>query len=312
MSSHEKQQLVQRYNRISNIRGYSDLALHWGAIVLIFWVIYYSQSILVGIAALPLIAGLQNSLASLAHETFHQKVFTSRRMNTFVGSFFYSYPLGVPYESYRRRHLEHHRKVGQLDDPDWGNYQGRQFDSRTEVYRFFVSKLFGAYLLVNVLAAVGGKKPPLLEGKRDKSPVMEVVRLCLTQLTLFALVTYFFTWWMYIIFWLLPVVTITSFLIGTRAYLEHNDPDESSDVDVRLFDYDPGWLQHFFISPCHFHLHAIHHAFPAVPHYRLKAMKKELDERDIHYPCQNRGSYLQAFVTQVAKLPARPHGSPSG
>ena len=306
MSSNEKQKIVQQYNRVSNVRGFLDLAVHWGSIVLIFSAIYHSQSVLIGIIALPIIAGLQNSLGSLAHETFHHKVFTARTLNTFVGRFFYSYPLGVPYESYRRRHLDHHRKVGQRDDPDWGNYQGSQFESRSDVYRFFTSKLFGAYLLVNVLATIGGKQPPLLEGNRDKSPVTDVAFLVLTQLILFALVAIFFTWWMYIVFWLVPVVTLTSFLIGMRAYLEHNDPNGDSGIDGRLFDYSPGALEHFLVSPCHFHLHAIHHAFPAVPHYRLESMKKELGQYGISYPCQNRSGYVQSFFTQLKKLPTRP------
>ena len=294
-------QLVLAYSRISNVRGLVDLALHWGSIILVLYAVYYFQSILLAMVAFPLIAGLQNSLASLAHETFHCKAFTSRKLNSIVGSFLYSYPLGVPYQSYRKRHLEHHREVGYRSDPDWDNYQGPQFGSTARIYRFFISKLFGAYLFVNVFTLLGGEKPPILSEGQQEETTREVIYLALTQLALFALFALFLSWWMYVVLWLLPLVTLTSFLIGTRAYLEHNDPDEDSGVDVRLFDYSPGWLQHFFISPCHFHLHAVHHAFPAVPHYRLDAMKAQLAQRDIAYPGQDRPGYIQVFFSQARK-----------
>lgn len=302
VSSTDKQQLLQAYNSVSNIRGLCDLVLHWGAIILVFSAVYYTESIFLGCLAIPIIAGLQNSLASLAHETFHYKVFTSRRLNSLVGGFLYSYPLGLPFESYRKRHLEHHRNVGYRNDPDWGNYQGRQFESVSAVYRFFIGKLLGAYLFINVYTLLSGKNPPILMEGQTESPTRDLAYLAVTQLALLALVSLFFSWWMYFVFWLLPLVTLTAFLIGVRAYLEHNDPDEDSGVDVRLFDYRPNWLEHFLISPCHFHLHAIHHAFPAVPHYRLYAMKAELGERGISYPCQDRPGYVQCFFAQLKKL----------
>lgn len=302
LDSSEKQQLLQVYNRISNLRGFFDLVLHWGAIILVFYAVHTTQSIPVGILAILIIAGLQNSLASLAHETFHNKVFTSRKLNTLVGSFLYSYPLGIPYENYRKRHLEHHREVGYPSDPDWGNYQGPQFGSVAAVYRFFIARLFGAYLFVNAFSILSGRNPPILLEKQEQSPNRDLALLALTQVVLFALVAVAFAWWMYFIFWILPLVTLTSFLIGVRAYLEHNDPDEESGLAVRLFDYSPNWLEHFLISPCHFHLHAIHHAFPAVPHYRLGAMKAELAAREIAYPCQDRAGYIRCFFAQVRKL----------
>ncbi len=302
MSAVEKQQIIQAYNRISNWRGFLDLAVHWGAILLVFYAVYHTQSILLAILAMLIIAGLQNSLASLGHETFHYKVFTTRRLNSIVGGFFYSYPLGVPYQNYRQRHLEHHRSVGTRVDPDWGNYQGRQYESAPAVYRFFLGKLFGAFLVVNILALVTRKTPPMLMEKQDESPAREFALVAVTQLVLFALISVCFSWWMYFVFWLLPLFTLTSTLIGVRAWLEHNDPDEESGPDVRLFDYHPNWLEHFLISPCHFHLHAIHHAFPAVPHYRLAALKRELAEKQISYPCQDRPGYIRSLFSQLAKI----------
>ena len=302
MSSVEKQQVIQTYNSISNWRGLLDLAVHWGAIILVFCAVYYTQNILVAFLSFLIIAGLQNSLASLAHETFHYKVFTTRKLNSFVGGFLYSYPLGVPYQSYRKRHLEHHRNVGNRSDPDWGNYQGPQYESASAVYKFFLRKLLGAYMFANVFSLLTRKNPPMLMEQQAESPVKDFVYLAVSQLVFCALISVFFSWWMYFVFWLFPTFTLTSFLIGVRAYLEHNDPDEESGVDVRLFDYQPNWLEHFFISPCHFHLHAIHHAFPAVPHYRLATLKRELAGKGIAYPCQDRPGYIQCFFTQVKKL----------
>lgn len=309
VKSAEKQQLLQAYSHISNMRGLFDLVLHWGAILLVFFAIDSAQSVLVGVLGILVIPGLQSSLASLAHETFHHKVFTSRKLNALIGGFLYSYPVGLPYENYRKRHLQHHRDIGYRSDPDWGNYQGPQFESAQAVYKFFVAKLFGAYLFVNAFNLLSGKNPPILLEKEEESSVRDLAFLALTQLTLFVLIAVFFSWWMYFVVWLLPLVTLTAFFIGARAYLEHNDPDEDSGVDARLFDYRPNWLEHFLISPCHFHLHALHHAFPAVPHYRLNAMKFELGQRGITYPGQDRAGYIRCFFSHVRKLGKQP-GAP--
>ncbi|MCB1690582.1 MAG: fatty acid desaturase, partial [Halioglobus sp.] len=182
------------------------------------------------------------------------------------------------------------------------NYQGRHYEAASSVYRYFLGKLFGLYIFGSIYALLSPKHSPAVQEAQEDNAAQEVVYLVLTQLVLLALISVFFSWWMYVVFWLFPLFTLTSTLIGVRAYLEHNDPDEESGADVRLFDYNPNWLEHFLISPCHFHLHAIHHAFPAVPHYRLAALKRELAEKDIAYPCQDRPGYIQCFFLQVKKL----------
>ncbi len=302
MSHTEEKALVRRYNAISNLRGATDLALHWGAIVFLFWAVHSTQSVVVGIVAALFIAGLQNSLASLAHEACHYKIFTPRGLNSIVGGFLYSYPLGLPYISYRKRHLEHHRMVGDPGDPDWDNYQGPQFASKGRVYTFYVMRILGAYLVVNVLTVLSGRRPPVLQDHKRDNPTRDLVYLALTQAALFGLIAFAFSWWMYFALWLLPLVTLTSFLVGFRAFLEHNHPDETSGVEERLFDYNPNFVEAFFFSPCNFHLHAIHHAYPAVPHYRLRRMKGELAEKGIAYPCEDRPGFVTTFFRQVNKL----------
>lgn len=303
MTQSEEQALVSKYNDISNLRGVADLTFHWGLIGLMFWWVHTTQSILVGLVALVVIASLQNGLASMAHEAFHFKVFKTKRLNSLAGSYLCSYPLGLPYETYRKRHLDHHRKVGQADDPDWGNYQGEQFESAAAVYRFYLGKLLGTYLVVNVLSTLSGNKPPVLETSSSADSSSDVVSLGMTQAVLFTLIAVLFDWWLYFLLWALPIITVTSFLISFRAWLEHNHSDENSEMGQRLFDYKPNALEHFMVSPCHFHLHAIHHAYPAVPHYRLKAMKREMADRGISYPCIDREGYLKAFREKVSALP---------
>ncbi len=303
MSKTEERALVQHYNAISNVRGLTDLLLHWGAIIFLFWAVHTTQSVWVGIIAFILIAPLQNALASLAHEAYHYKIFTSKPLNTFVGGFLYNYPLGLPYISYRKRHMEHHRRVGNTDDPDWGNYQGPQFESKGRLYAFYTMRVFGAYLVVNVLTVLSGKRPPVLQDHKQEDPTRDLLYLAITQATLFGLIALFFSWWMYFVFWALPLVTLTSFLVGFRAYLEHNHPDGAdADIADRLFDYHPNAIEHFFLSPCNFHLHAIHHAYPAVPHYRLLEMKRELGEKGIAYPCEDRPSFVTTFFRKANTL----------
>ena len=61
--------------------------------------------------------------ASLGHEAVHRTLFTNKKVNDFVGRWILSYPSWVPFELYRRAHIDHHRDELGPKEPDMALYR---------------------------------------------------------------------------------------------------------------------------------------------------------------------------------------------
>ena len=118
------------------------------------------------------------------------------------------------------------------------------------------------------------------------------------------LFTLFGHWWEYIALWLLPLVSVASFLVSYRALVEHVHPDADAGPHERLYDFAAGLWERLLVSPFLFHLHALHHAYPSVPHYRLKTLRTELREGGYSYPARERPGYLRSYLLYRAELRA--------
>ena len=301
------QQLTDLH-RASSARAALDLALHWGGILLVVALAHHFQHWTGYGLAVLLIAGFQNSLVSLAHEAWHNKTFGAAALNHFVGAWLYAYPVGLTYYNDMYRHLEHHRLIGKVEDPDWINYSNTHFESRRATRRFLIGKLFGMHLVTTLTQYLIRGKPKIhldTESKKRSVPIKrELASLFVVQVILFTAFALLGAWWEYFLLWILPLSTFTSFFIATRALLEHAHAEAPSEPEERLFDFAPSPLGHFFFSPRHFHLHALHHKYPSAPHYRLPELKREIrSDAELGYPGAQRGGYLQAFREYLASLP---------
>lgn len=292
------------YLDVSNGRALLDLILHWGGIVLLFALAHALNHPLAYLVAVVVMAGFQNGLISLMHEAVHAKCFRPRWLNQRIGRWVYGYPVGLPFHHDTVRHLLHHRLVGAREDPDWPNYQGDQYATAGSTLRFLSGKLVGTNLFANLLSFATRGRPRIAVSQADDgwapSGLSELAGIFAVQLTLFSAVALLGRWWEYLLLWILPLATVTSFLIGVRAFIEHTHLREPVEPEARLSDFAAGPLGRFFISPCNFHLHALHHAYPAVPHYRLRALKAALCRRDgLGYAGSQKPGYGRALAEHL-------------
>ena len=289
---------VAELSRASNARACVDLALHLAAIVGVVLLAHAAEHWLVYLFAAIAIGGLQNRQLSLAHEAWHRKAFTPVRLNQLVGAWCYSYPLGVPFLADQTRHLAHHRLLGKLDDPDRPDYERPSFRTRSGLLLFLLAQLAGAKVVQRVLSI--GK----VSGAQSKAPTapMELLGIAASQAVLLLLFTLFGHWWEYFVLWAFPLVTVASLLISFRALIEHVHPDVDADPHARLYDFSASAAERLFVSPFLFHLHALHHAYPSVPHYRLKALQSDLREGGKTYPVQKRPGYLRSYLLYLDQL----------
>lgn len=296
-----------RFSRVSNVRGLVDAGAYWASILLIFSLAHAWGHWLGYALAVVLMAGLQHALINLQHDAWHRLCFTSKRLNDFVAAWLYAYSVGMPYYHERRRHLAHHRRVGHEDDPDWVNYTNEDRVPASRLWRFLVGRLCGSLLcdvagsvLLRRQARVGDLEHPA----REPSLLAEYFRVVVAQGVLLAGFAMLGSWWEYFVLWALPLATVTSACVSLRAFLEHAHPSDHPQPEDRLYDFRPTWAERFFVSPCHFNYHALHHAFPTIPHGQLPRAHRDVPLNRVEYPGRQRGSYGRFMLSHLRGLAA--------
>lgn len=298
---------LRRLSRVSNARSARDILTTWGVIVAALaaadavgtWWAYAGAALIV--------SSRQVALANLAHEAWHGLCFVPRSLNNAAGAWLYAYPVGIPFNYDRRRHLAHHQRVGLRDDPDWVNYSNDGRDTPGRLIAFLAGRLLGTLLVSTIWSIVVRRQPRVVfaNGERDAPPRGEWLRLAACQAMLAAAGTLWLGIWAYPLLWLLPLSTVTAFCTVVRAFVEHHTEDDAAPAGQRLRDYAPGPLEAAWFSPCHFNYHALHHACPSIPHYRLPEAKASAASAG-EYPFAVAPGYLRSLVDLLRRLPSQP------
>ena len=82
---------------------------------------------------------------------------------------------------------------------------------------------------------------------------------------------------MYLLLWILPILTVSRFLMGVRSIGEHAEHSEIDDPEQRFLNsIYCNAVEQFFFSPLSFNFHAEHHLFPNIPTWRLPEISARL------------------------------------
>jgi fatty acid desaturase len=194
--------------------------------------------------------------------------------------------------TYRVIHRLHHNNLyGELD-PDTALHGGYP-RGRSYLVKKLLKDLSGltawktyAYFLVGAPAlntATNVAVRPLddtseklrSEARRDRNTVIAVQILLLI---LFAWSGYLVE---YLVLWILPLVTVVQAILRLRAIAEHGaTTDFSSPLTAARTNTAPAWLE-WLIFPHHVNYHIEHHLYASVPHYRLKRLHREMQQRGL-------------------------------
>jgi fatty acid desaturase len=228
-----------------------------------------------------------------------------------VGAWIYAYPIGILYHHDRNRHLRHHREVGHDHDPDWVNYTSRQRETPGRMLLYLSSLLFGRLAFSTLVSFARRGRPrigvPASHGGANELDhpgiAGESLRMLLCQAALFGGLTLSTgLWWAYPVFWVLPLATFAGFFANFRALIEHVSIRENVPPESRLRDIEAGVTERIFISPSHFNYHALHHAHPSIPHYRLTDAKAVYIERSGSYPFLVQKGYVKSLWSLLRDL----------
>jgi len=282
----------------SDIKAFRVVALCWLSIIgvyamaalLPFWPVY--------IIAVFLMAGRQQGIAAIMHESGHSTLFATKRYNKFVSVWLSSPFLLMDGPSYSKQHLEHHRNAGTAADPDLPNYKNYPISKKSMVRKFSRDLLGITGIKANLYYFVSGKDL-LTRQKRAKG---QLLRSVFVNGLMFSALWLMGIGYLYAI-WVVSYLTVYMAIIRMRQIAEHAGVKDLNHLEPKYNtrSLPRGLWGLLFISPTDgLSYHCEHHLSMAAPTYNLKALHKLLKAKgyydDIDIPNNYLGVFKQALI----------------
>lgn len=219
------------------------------------------------ILASMLLAGRALGFAILNHDAAHQNFFTSRKVNQWMGKWIFGALPNVPYEAYRRGHLEHHRAAGTEADPDLA-FVDAYPATRASLFRKLLRDVSG----LNGVKGIIYQFQPTDKGALY--PFFLMHGLIIATLWAFGVPEVYACWWLGQLF-------VFPLILRLRVMGEHGGVPDHFDRDPRRYTATTlaGPLARLLVAPNFVNYHVEHHMAATVPGYKLPALHKLLRER---------------------------------
>ena len=222
--------------------------------------------------------------SSLQHECLHGHPFIAQRWNDFL----VAVPLGiyVPYHRFKESHMKHHhdsKLTDPYEDPEsWYKtpQQWQKLSAFSQKLLKLNNTLIGRVVLGPIIGLAG-----FIRAELKQPHTYHVWAKHLLAVVLLLLAVSFFTD-------LAPLNYLFAAYVGyslltIRTFLEHQ-ADENARARTVLIE-DSGLLSKLFLNN---NLHAVHHAYPLLPWYKLPNIYKKNRQRFI---ALNHGYYFQSY-----------------
>ena len=247
--------------------------------------------------AAVVISSRQQALLNVEHDALHSALLRSRRANDIVGNLAAAAACGSGFRSTRGHHLRHHRRLNTPDDPDGYMHQGGRLDRRAGLARHLAEGFTGVYVVRLLRMRTTWDVAPEAQ-RRDKRDV------ALMQLVLWGTSTLLTAWWVYLVLWLVPLLTLTAGCVIVRNYVDHAlAGDELEMFPERRVSVLPNVVEGAILSPFGMHHHAEHHLFPWLPARRLPEARRRLDAMPESPRRLTHRSYVATVVRHLRALP---------
>lgn len=258
---------LEALNRRSSSAFVFELLTAWTVIAAAIAAATIAQHWWVSVAAIVVVATRQGVLALLIHEQAHCLAFRSRPGDVFV-NLVAAYPLlVVTVEDYAQVHLAHHRFFFTEKDPDLLRKSGPEWTCpmpRRQLLQLLLTDLFG----LNLITLIKGKRPA--EGATTSRRPRQIpgwVRPAYF-VALVALLTGTGAWMTFLLYWVVPLLTVFQVVVRIGALCEHQYiPGEGVIETSPLIEVS--WWEQLILPNLNFNLHAYHHWFPGIPFHLL-------------------------------------------
>ena len=276
----------------------AELALVWLSVAGLIAAGVYFDNLAVTLLCAFLVATRQMVLALLLHEQVHRLGLRSKYADWII-NVFAVFPLFVTtVEDYAKVHLSHHKYCFTKDDPDFIRKSGAEW-----TYPMKPRQLLGIVLRdltgMNVLRLIRGKKAHATAEFTRRHPTPKWLRIGFFA-AVAALLTVLGGWTVFLVYWVLPLLTVTQVMVRWIAVAEHEYNIEDGSIHETTPLLQQTWWEKIVFPDLNFGLHAYHHMHPGVSFGNLPKVhaiyKREglVDESAIFY---GRGAYLKYLVS---------------
>jgi fatty acid desaturase len=233
----------------------------------------------------------QHAFFILAHDAAHYRLFSNRKINDVAGRALGAFA-GISMCAYRVIHRLHHNHLYTKLDPDValnGGYpRGKKYLLKKLAIDLTGLTAYKTYAYFFGRPAKNDDNDNAMRPLDDTSPKLkhdaDIDRWVVggTQIGLPIIIALVFGWaglMKYIVLWVLPMVTVLQAILRVRAISEHGAPSGFDSPLNAARTNQPGFLARLILFPHHVNFHIEHHLFPAVPHYNLPQLHRELAQR---------------------------------
>lgn len=283
---------IRALRKKSSARGGWLIFHAWAVIgaVMALYAVFPKLWILV--AGLFIVGGRQLGLAVLMHDASHGLLLRNRRLNDSLGQWLAGAPVGGDLYAYRPYHIRHHKFTQQPNDPDLG--LSRPFPiTRWSLARKMVRDLIGWTFVRNKAFLL---RVALSTGESRAYRLWHTLG---TQLVANAVLAAAFAAAgridLYLLLWLLPLVTTYSWVTRIRNIAEHAMVAETTDAMKNTRTTLAGWLERAILAPYWVNYHIEHHLWIWVPCFRLKDGHRLLQEKGYGEQMETRKGYLSVL-----------------
>lgn len=304
--SPEGRREVLTLTRPAPFRWLLQCALIWGSVAFFIVAAELADHWFVTLLAVLLVGSRQLALGYLMHDQAHYCAFRFRG-GDLLANVLAAYPLMVlTTEKYAQVHLSHHQHYFTERDPDFVRKNGPLWtypQTRWELVRTFGRELLG----MNLIKLIKGKSAGSATPYKRLGTIPGWVRPA--YYGAWAVVfTVTGSWDVFLLYWLLPMLTVTQAFLRWAAICEHQYGVEGARVEDTTPLIVLPWWQKLLLSDLNFGMHVYHHYFPAVPFCHLPRVHRVFvreglvhEDRVLH----GYGGILKAVMARPAQRRAQ-------
>lgn len=240
-----------------------ELAINWAVIAAAIAAGLYFNNIFITLLCIFIVGTRQMILGLLMHEQVHRLAIRGKYGDWLV-NVFAIYPLfATTVESYAKVHLSHHKYFFTRKDPDFLRKAGVDWTFPahwTTILRMVLRDLTG----LNTIGLIRGKTAPAGVDEFNR-PYPSPKWLRIGYFAVLALVlTLVQGWTAFLIYWVIPILTVLQLMVRWLAAYEHKYNVENGDI----LDTTPlvrlKWWQRIVIPDLNFGMHVYHHAHAGI------------------------------------------------
>jgi fatty acid desaturase len=277
----------------------AELAFTWLSIGALIAAGIYFDNLAVTLLCAFLVATRQMALALLLHEQVHRLGLRSKYADWII-NVFAVFPLFVTtVEDYAKVHLSHHKYCFTADDPDFIRKSGPEWTfpmTKRQLAGIVLRDITG----MNVIRLIRGKKAHATAEFTRRHPTPKWLRIGFF-VSVAALLTVVGGWTTFLVYWVLPLLTVTQVLVRWVAVSEHEYNIENGSMHETTPLLQLTWWQKIVFPDLNFGLHVYHHMHPGVSFGNLPKVhaiyQREglVDDSAIFY---GQGAYLKFLVSK--------------